>query len=338
MVLTELFPAGTQVVSLPSRQHPRLILMGDTALKRWKASSLYPAYRFSAKGFRLLLRVKALLGIGADGMDHVGDWLVEEFVRNVFPKISSLVLLFGTPGPSQKLIIQIRDDANVIGYLKLAHSPIAQSRLEREHQMLVALPRGVGPEVLRFGEIKGRTGLLIAPIAGKPLSVRLPPPPVVWEFVESLQTSESLTIDSHPWIQGLRLLDRVKVDLWVEQLSRYKWPIAYQHGDLAPWNLLSTCRGRVVAIDWEYGTVQGFPYVDIVQYCLQVALLINKCPPREAKALAIRSLAQRLKSFSLSEVEALVNLSVFSAFKQEEQDGHSEHSHLQIWRRNVWMS
>ena len=132
MVLNGLFPAGTRVMSLPSKKTPRLFLMGDTPLKRWRESSLYPAYRSSAKGYRFLLRLKAFLGIGTYSLEHLNDWLIGEFARDIFPKISSLVVLLGTAGPTQKLIIQIWDDMNVIGYLKLAQTQAARIRLERE--------------------------------------------------------------------------------------------------------------------------------------------------------------------------------------------------------------
>ena len=338
MVLNGLFPAGTRVVSLPSKKTPRLFLMGDTPLKRWRESSLYPAYRSSAKGYRFLLRLKAFSGIGAHSLEHLNDWLIGEFARDIFPKISSLVVLLGTAGPTQKLIIQIWDDMNVIGYLKLAQTQAARIRLEREYVMLTALPKGVGPRVLRFGEMETGKALLMTPVAGKPLSIGLPPLEVVWDFVQSLETSETFSGDSHPWIQRLRLFNSASVDLWVDQLSRHRWPLAYQHGDLAPWNLFATRKDKLVAVDWEYGTVQGFPYVDIIQYCLQVAFLIHRLPPKKAKTLVMRLLAHRVNRFAQHEIEALVNLSVLSTFRQAEQDGHSQYTHQQIWRREVWMS
>jgi hypothetical protein len=48
-------------------------------------------------------------------------------------------------------------------------------------------------------------------------------------------------------------------------------------------------------------------------------------------------LSHQLSSFDPYEIEALVNLSAFSTFKQAEQDGHSENTYYQAWRRAIWM-
>lgn len=337
MTLNGLFPSGTYIVGLPDNDNPRLFFMGGNALKRWKESAFYPAYRPSAKAYRLLIRLKAVLGIHSVRPTHSGTWLVREFVQDVFPKISSLVILVGTPGPTQKLIIQIWDGNSVIGYLKFAQTPAARVRLEREHAVLLALPKGVGPEVLRFGEMGSGEGLLITPVSGKTVSTRLPPNDRVWDFVRALETSHTVSIDAHPWIQRLRLFYGDPVDLWIDRLSQRKWPISYQHGDLAPWNLFDASNRAVVAVDWEHGAIEGFPYVDIIHYYLQVSLLIYRRSPQKAKRLVMRFLSNRLNSFNPYEIEALVNLSAFSTFKQAEQDGHLEYSYYQTWRRAIWM-
>jgi hypothetical protein len=107
---------------------------------------------------------------------------------------------------------------------------------------------------------------------------------------------------------------------------------------MAPWNLFSSPHDTLTAVDWEYGTVEGFPYADIIHYYLQISLLIYKMPPHKAKQSATQFLGQRLKGFSQSEIAALVNLSVLYTFKQAEQDGHPEHSYYQTWRRTLWMT
>jgi hypothetical protein len=337
MMLDGLFPSGTHVIVLPNNNNPRLLFMGDNSLQRWKESAFYPAYRPSAKVYRLLLRLKTALGIHAVRLTHSDTWLVQEFVQEFFSKISSLVILVGSPGPTQKLIIQIWNDNSVIGYLKFAQSPAARVRLDREYQVLLALPKGIGPEVLRFGEMGSGDGLLMTPVSGKTISTRLPPPYRVWDFVRSIETSQTVSIDDHPWIQNLRLSYGDCIDPWIDRLSKRKWPIVYQHGDLAPWNLFDPSKNALVAVDWEYGSIDGFPHVDIIHYYLQVSLLIYRFSPQKAKRLVQRFVSHRLSSFDLDEIKALVNLSVFSTFKQAEQDGHLESSHSQTWRRAVWM-
>lgn len=337
MSLDGLFPVGSRIVGLPDNENPRLLVMGDTVFKRWTESAFYPAYRTSAKAYRLLLRLKAALGIHSVRLAFSDTWLVRDFVQDIFPQISSMVILVGTSSPTQKLIIQVWDEHRVIGYLKFAQTEASRIRLEKEHEVLRTLPEGFGPRVIRFGEMGNGTGLLLTPVLGKALSARLPPHHMVWDFVRSLETSHILPIDVHPWLQKLQLYDGGCVASWVDRLSRRKWPITYQHGDLAPWNLFSSANNALVAIDWEHGTVEGFPYVDSIHYVLQISLLIYRLSPSKAKHLVMQYLTHRLSGFAHDEIEALVNLSVFSTFKQAEQDGHSEYSYYQAWRRAVWM-
>lgn len=337
MTLNGLFPSGTYVVSLPNQNNPRLLLMGASPTKRWKESALYPAYRPSAKAYRLFLRLQAALGICAGRLTHSNEWLVQEFVQDIFPAISSVVILVGTVGPAQKLILQIWNGNSVIGYIKFAQTPAARIRLGKEHKVLLALPKDVGPKVLRFGEMGSGEALLTTPVLGKTISTRLPPSHMVWNFVRSLESAPLVALEAHPWIQTLRLSYGNWVDPWIARLSEREWPIAYQHGDLAPWNLFGSSDNSLVAVDWEYGAIEGFPYVDIIHYFLQVSLLIHRLSPQKAKHLVMQFLSHQLSSFAPYEIEALVNLSVFSTFKQAEQDGHLESSHYQRWRRAIWM-
>jgi hypothetical protein len=337
MMLNGLFPSGTFIVSIPNNGNPRLLCMGDSALKRWKESAFYPAYRPSAKVYRLFLRFKAAWGIHSVRPAHSDTWLVREFVQDVFRRISSVVVLVGTAGPTQKLIIQIWDGNSVIGYLKFAQTPAARVRLGMEHKVLLDLPKGVGPEVIRFGKMGSGEALLISPVSGKTVSPRLPPCDIVWDFLRALQTSHAVSPDAHPWIQSLRSSYGHCVDPWIDRLSQRQWSIAYQHGDLAPWNLFDCSNNGLVAIDWEHGAVNGFPYLDIIHYFLQVSLLIYRYSPETAKRLVMQFLSNRLSSFDPYEIEALVNLSAFSTFKQAERDGHQKCLYYQTWRRAIWM-
>lgn len=336
MELARLFPAGAHIVSLPTSNSPRILLMGCNAVKRWKESSFYPAYKFSARLYRVLLRLKATAGLHAVCLAHSDPWLIKEFVHDVFPNICSQVVLIGTSSPTQKLIIQIWDEERVIAYLKFAQSAPAVTRLEREHEILRRLPPGISPTVLRFGEMGSGKGLLLTPIFGKALTTQLPPPQTLCSFVRSLETSLKVPIHNHPWIQELRSYSRDCVEPWIDRLSKRQWPIVYQHGDLAPWNLFLS-RGKLEAVDWEYGTAEGFPYADIIHYYLQVSLLIYKSSPHKTKHYLIKFLNNLLKDFSPGEIAALVNLSVFNTFIQAEHDGHQQHSNYQAWRRAIWM-
>jgi hypothetical protein len=84
------------------------------------------------------------------------------------------VILVGTAGPAQKLIIQLWDENGVAGYVKYAEKPAARKRLEGERHVLAALPDSLGPAVIKYGKIADGTGLLLSPIVGRPLAPKLP--------------------------------------------------------------------------------------------------------------------------------------------------------------------
>jgi hypothetical protein len=122
----------------------------------------------------------------------------------------------------------------------------------------------------------------------------------------------------------------------IEALSNRKWPVVPQHGDLAPWNLLKTCTGEV-AIDWEYGTIQGFPYLDFIQYSLQVGALLNRWSPTYARRKTLRYVRRRFRELTEIEGQSLITLAGYYAFKEALADGHSENTYLQSWRQALWM-
>ncbi len=59
------FPPGMQVVALPSWKRPRLLLPVTSAVERASASGFYPAFRIRGQLYHCLLRVKAVLAVGA---------------------------------------------------------------------------------------------------------------------------------------------------------------------------------------------------------------------------------------------------------------------------------
>ena len=80
MKLEAFFPPGTPVVALPSWERPRLLVAAWSVTTRWTGSALYPAYRWPAKGFRLLLRLRCAMASHTTRRTQ-GPWLMETFLR-----------------------------------------------------------------------------------------------------------------------------------------------------------------------------------------------------------------------------------------------------------------
>jgi hypothetical protein len=331
-----LLPPRAGIRHLPHSARPRLYLAGSTPWRRWQESALYPAFRRTARLYRVFLRCKAALAFRAVTTTSAHIWAVREFVGDLIPSLCSSAILVGTPGPAQKMIIQLWDENGVVGYLKYAEKPAARKRLEGECHVLAALPDSLGPAVIKYGEIADGTGLLLSPIAGRPLAPKLPPKQSVIDFLQPRASSELASIENHPWTRMIR--ERYpSMDRCLDDLNGRKWRITIHHGDAAPWNILRTSDDALRAIDWEYGAAKGFPYLDLAHYVLQVSLLIHRCSPEEARKRAVHFVCRNSSpALGAIEGEAVVRLAAFHAYMQLQEDGHPGDAVFQTWRRWVW--
>jgi hypothetical protein len=285
------------------------------------------------------MRGKAALGWG-EARWAVGDrWTLREFIDDCLPAMDSMVLQTRPPSPAQKFTVELRDQAGaVIGYLKCGTQVLARRRLEQEHAMLTCLPAGLGPTLLKFGDFGDGVALLVTPLCGRPVAPKLPPAPGVLEFVKSLETGSPLALALHPYPRVLRERAGTQLDTILEDLAGQAWPVGRQHGDLVPWNLRRSRDGTSLsAFDWEHGTTDGLPYLDLAYFILQVAALIYSWPPVKSAIYAMTWLeAQPTFGLTKREARALVCLSMFDAYCRLEDDGFGDDHPLQPWRRRIW--
>lgn len=337
----EFFPFGTRVAALPDWKNPRLYLPICDPLETWEGSSLYPASRFLARVYRVLLRARASAKLLEARVSRVEDWVLGEFARDALPEVARTVVLIGTPGPAQKITAQLRDEKNrVVGYIKYAEKSAARSRLRQEWRMLHELPGGVGPEPLKHGQLGGGEAILISPMAGRRLPSRSSPVKGVDAVLGSLHVLPDTPLEDHPGVHQFTSSQRPpEIDLCFEVLADTSWSVVAQHGDFAPWNLIRKPNGTVGAIDWEYGTLESLPYLDIAHYVLQTSALIHRWPPSKAASQAVGYLARRsapARTLSWEEASAFVRISAYDTYLKALGDGHEPDEQIQIWRRAVW--
>ena len=335
----EFFPPGTRVLALPSWRRPRLYLPAQPFLRRWDRSKLYPASRWPARIYRLSLRAAATAGMKRAQTAGSSDWRLGSFAEDVLPGLESAVVLAGTPGPAQKITAQLRSaNGKVLGYLKYAEKEPARRRLRQEQKMLSELPVGIGPELLKFGPMGDGDALLSSALSGELLTTALPVPEGVAGLLERLTLPPAQPLELHPWVRHLRSRELPPgLHSCFETLAGREWPVAIQHGDFAPWNLLRRADGVVGAIDWEYGTPEGFPHVDLAYYILQTSALIYRRDPLPAARYAADCL-DRMPALGLDSAEALAltRLAAYDAYLKGCEDGQPVSTPLQAWRRKIW--
>jgi aminoglycoside phosphotransferase len=313
------FPPGTPVLALPSRQAARLYIPAHNPYQRWKTSSLYPASRALGTLYRLVLRAKAVAGLAAVITVHPRNhWLLGDFVRPVLPELSCAVVLVGYPGPTQKFVVQLLDAKGaILGYLKYAEKDGARERLRQERQMLMKIPNGVGPKLLKYGVLGDGEALLTTAVPGSKVPAKLPPDDRLLAFARSLRTPYLSSLEDHPWVRRVCSENRDEVYRCLEVLSGRDWPVVIQHGDCVPWNLVQRPDGTLGAIDWEYGTLQGFPCLDLIYFILQTSFLVHRWAPPRAAEYATRYLTL-LPEFELGseEARALTRLAAYEVFQR----------------------
>jgi hypothetical protein len=334
------FGRGAPVIALPNWRAPRLLLSRSGGpLQRWREAAFFPASRPMAKAFRLVMRGKAFLGCGEVHRAVGDDRILREFVGDCLPATEALVIQTRPPGPDQKLTIELRDRAGtIIGYVKYGTEPLARQRLAREHEMLTRLPAGMGPAPLKFADMGEGLALLVAPLYGRPVGTKLPPPPEVLEFTKSLTGSDPLPIALHPYIRGLRDHIGRQFDIILTDLAGRDWPIALGHGDYVPWNLRwDRDSRRISAFDWEFGTLEGFPFVDLAYFILQVAALLYSWPAVKAAIYATQWLAGRpMLGLSEREARGIIRLAMFHAYSRARAGGFADGDGIQAWRLRIW--
>ena len=321
------------MIVLPNRRKPRLYFFKGDARERWNYSAFYPAYRWNARVHRLMLRCKALLGwVAALKIpDNIGT--LRDFLQVCLPTFTCGVVFVCTPGPAQKFTVQLWDDSKIIGYLKYVENPAAQARLQQEYAILTSLPEGLGPRVLLFGEFSEGLAIVLAPVPGRSLPARISSLANTDKFISRLVTVDIHEASNHPWIRHMLERHNSLIDPWVDAFKDAFWPVVIQHGDFAPWNIYYDSSGIMTAIDWEYGTIVGFPYLDQAFFILQVTLLMNRWSPVRAREFAVQKLK---KVVSERQAQAIVKLAAFDAFHKSLDDGHPADDPNQLWRRAVW--
>ncbi len=331
------FPPRTRVIALPSWARPRVLIPATSLVERAYASAFYPAFRVTGRIRHWFLRIKAVLAVGAKRSPTDHPPFLSEFLEDVLPQARVRAVQVGMKGFARKCTLQLADDSgSVIGYIKCAESPLARQRLRDEFDLLGRLPIGVGPVPIKYGSMGCFDALLLGVVRGTTLRPMIFPPLPVREFCGSLIGTQYYDFESHPWVQGhdCRSDEMLR---YFEVLAHRKWPVAIQHGDFAPWNLIRNPERGLTAIDWEYGRHSGFPGLDLAQYILQVACLIRRWSPARAREYAISQLiCDEYIAVTRREAAALVGIVAYESYQNATIEGHPPTDWAQVWRRGVW--
>lgn len=313
------------VLELTVRGTPRWFARGPyryfVPLGSWRVrrsgSRIYPALRWKARAYRALLRSWITVG-GAHlthttGPGRVDGWPLGELLLPDMPTLSTAAVSVGIPGPGQKITVQLMDGrGHVLGFAKYADKPYTRELMVNEARMLSVIPEGVGPRLVRLMPFLEGDLLVQTALPGRTQTPHLRLDAAQMRFFERLvQPGKPYAADEHPFLQSLRSQaggPQDAIEEIVEALGDVRWPVAWSHGDMAPWNMY-LWRNECLAFDWEHGREVGFAYLDAAATLIQVASIIQRAAPRQAKRRVSEELGARLPARYADFAPALASLS-----------------------------
>jgi len=220
---------------------------------------------------------------------------IESLVTEVTGELQPVFALsLGNPGRYRKLMIQVmKDNGEVLGYVKLPMTPAAVARVRHEAAMLEHLAnfpvvRPYIPRVLFAGECE--QGYILFRTGG--FSVPAPPEfgSYYEDFLKNLWRIESIEKPGETlveevearWRVAERLLDSGWRDLGKaalmtsrQELKNRSIRCGIMHGDFAPWN---TCvsGGSLLVFDWECAEMEAPNQWDIFHFHAHVSRQLNR--------------------------------------------------------------
>jgi hypothetical protein len=343
--------------ALPNITAARWFIPLDTPAAAAAAFGVYSPTRLSARAKRTAAQWAARVGLPVWYRDSVciAQRQPPPLERQLAAGLATteelrLALSAGAPEPARNRKASaalLKLDGTVVGFAKLAGSPLATMLLKREAAVLTALanrPAMVDavPRLLTAGEAGGRYYLVQSPVAGWAAPAKLteahqtflsnlqdgpPRPAVETEFVRSLrprlQQLNGTGADLIPAVERVTAaLDGCRV------------PTTIVHGDFAPWNLRIRRGGGLAAFDWEYGRVDGLPAVDAAHHELQVGYNMHKWTPAEA-ARALDAHTADLPNLSPHHVVALQNAYLLDVLTRLAEEGYAPTDRMARWHRDL---
>jgi hypothetical protein len=292
------FEHQLRFVVLPGRRDPRwLVPAGRTEAAG--AMRLYTPYRLPARIAAATARAAARLGLlsmvrpGLLLASREPFPLVERLTELVGPH--SLVIHAGRGGRGERLTLAaVRQNGSLAAVARVARSPAGQASVRREATVLRGLAErdDIGaPPLLWEGSVDGALAVVVGPVAGRAPEPRLGPAHDRFLAAAARGPTRSAAQAAILGDMGARAAAVAPADgqlsaslsLVTSGLADRQLPRTVVHGDFAPWNLRLD-EGRLWAVDWEHGTLDGLPLLDEIHHELQVGFLLRGWEAEDAAA------------------------------------------------------
>jgi len=281
MKATKFLASGVSVI-LPTKSSPRVYLAINNSKIVIQSYKLYNPFSLKAKLLKsvtkfICIHFNSLAKTILPTIKHEISGFIQELETKLEQKLHSSVY-FSTA--NDKIVLQLQNNGEIIGYLKYAISSIGKQRILNEQKAIELLTNlNIAPTLMHTGSYEQRPYIILENIEG---SIGWVDDAEYSKVLKKFKKENKYLLKDHPRILSLfAKLQELKIQDLYEKLlnevenSNKMYYEVFEHGDFAPWNLIKL-KDRVVAFDFEYFEENGLQHLDEIKYHFQLNHLMHK--------------------------------------------------------------
>ncbi len=271
-------------LSLPSLKSEKVALAIDSSALVYKSIKLYQPFSKKAIYFKRLLKflltnfnfifkkvLPTQVHIKGDFIIYLEEKLDVDLVSSVYYSTAN-----------DKVVLQLLSNNKIIGYLKFPLNEVGIMRVKNEKKAIETFSNLGIVDVYRFADYYNEIPyILINEVEGTVENVAHDKLIVLLDKFKKIET---FRLNAHPRILQLfiglknnNLYEESNILESICNKSTIYYHEVFEHGDFAPWNLISN-QIDVIPFDFEYYEEFGLEYFDIIKYYYQIATLLENIP------------------------------------------------------------
>lgn len=313
---------------LPTASNPKVALAIDNKALANNAFKLYNPFSEKAKWLKKITRFLFLNGnFWLRKVAPVKKQSSSEFIQYLEKKLNlQLVSSIYFATAKDKVVLQLQNNHQIIGYLKFPLNQTGVRRIINEQNAIEILSKEiiVSP-VMLSDNFKDTPFLLLHELQGNIGNVSKND---INALLHKFKKDKKYCLKDHPRILQLKeQLEETKLFQYVTILedciatSREYYHEVYEHGDFAPWNIVHTQNGYV-PFDFEYFEENGLEYMDLIKYYFQIGFLLQKLSIKElityiSEKINIPEIIILLKLFLIKEILRKTEENESSVYEKE---------------------
>lgn len=339
-------------VALPPFRPPRLLVAAPTRLARWRLARSLVEWGAVHRGpRRAAVRLAGAVTTGLCVLLPGHEPLTHVVWRN--PKLDGQLRAFICDAHST--VVQTQGDgrahvhAVVTGprgsvFIKAVDTASSARSLANDAIMLRHVGAGCAPRLLH-DFIEADAGFLVTEVVRpdrRPPS--LTPDPRGVAVLESLPHRGAEFGGCHPWIaSSLTPECPPEVARWSEVSRRRRWPVVITHGDFLPCNMATRQDGTPVLVDWENGSLVGFPGVDAAAWMIGVGARFGHVPAHAISSAYVSWVCSRECSglrIAREEARAILALTAYRMYRGDRSGangpmGRGQRAMVSLWTQDT---